>query len=80
MVTLTVEIQEEKDLPVLQALLNRLDLKYHIDDETHQLSETELAGINAGLEDLTAGKVHTMAEVQSRITQKINSFRAKTNS
>ncbi len=32
MTTLTVEIDKEKDLPALQALLSRLGLKYRIDD------------------------------------------------
>lgn len=32
MTTLTVELDRVKDLPALQALLNRLGLKYTIDD------------------------------------------------
>lgn len=75
MVTLTVEIDQEKDLPVLQALFNRMDLKYHIDNEDYVLSEAELEGINAGLADIEAGRVYTNEEVKKRIEQKINSLR-----
>lgn len=76
MTTLTVEIDKEKDLPVLQALLDRLDLKYHVENDNYKLSDAELEGINAGLADLDAGRVHTMTEVKSRISQKIKNFRS----
>jgi predicted transcriptional regulator len=75
MTTLTVEIDKEKDLPVLQALLNRLELKYHIDNEDYNLTDAELEGINAGLEDIKAGRVHTVSEVKTRIAQKISRLR-----
>lgn len=75
MVTLTVEVDQEKDLPVLQALLNRLDLKYHIDDEGYVMSNAELVGINAGLADLDAGRTYSHDQVKQRIDQKIARLR-----
>lgn len=75
MVTLTVELDKEKDLPVLQALLNRLELKYHIENEDYPLSEAELETIAKGMEDFKAGRVHTTVEVQARIKQKLADLR-----
>ena len=79
MTTLTVEIDKEQDLSVLQALLKRLDLKYTIEDETwtENLSEGEIEGINAGLDDIENGRIYSHEEVKSRIDQKLESFRKK---
>jgi len=76
MTTLTVEIDKEQDLSVLQALLKRLDLKYTIEDETwaKQLSGAEIEGINAGLSDIESGRTYTHEEVKSRIDQKSESY------
>jgi predicted transcriptional regulator len=75
MVTLTVELDQEKDLPVLQALLNRMDLKYHIDNEDYVISNAELEGINAGLADLEAGRTYSHDQVKQRIDEKISQLR-----
>ena len=73
MAMLTVEIDKERDLPVLQALLNRLGLNYRIDDEDWGgLSDAEVEGIKAGLEDIKAGRIHSHADVMARIDKKIN--------
>jgi predicted transcriptional regulator len=73
MAMLTVEIDKERDLPALQALLNRLGLNYRIDDEDWSgLSDAEIEGIKAGLEDIKAGKLHSHADVMARIDKKIN--------
>jgi len=79
MTTLTIEIDKEQDLSVLQALLKRLDLKYTIADEvwTEDLSDAEIDGIKAGLSDIENGRVYTHADVKSRINQKLQNFRNK---
>jgi hypothetical protein len=72
MATLTVEIDKEKDLPALQAFLGRMGLKYRIDDEGWgDLSNTEIEGINAGLEDIKAGRIHSHADVMTHIDKKL---------
>jgi len=72
MATLTVEIDKERDLPVLKALLGRMGLKFHIDDgDWDNLSEPEIEGIKAGLEDIKAGRTLSHAEVMSRIDKKL---------
>jgi hypothetical protein len=73
MTTLTVEIDKERDLPVLEALLGRMGLKFRIaDDDWEGLSEPEIEGIKAGLEDLKAGRTLSHADVMSRIDKKLN--------
>jgi predicted transcriptional regulator len=70
---LTVEIDKEKDLPALQALLSRLGLKYRIDDQDWgDLSDAAFEGIKAGLEDIKAGRIHSHADVMARIDKKLN--------
>jgi predicted transcriptional regulator len=73
MATLTVEIDKDRDLPVLQALLSRLGLKYKIDEEDWgDLSDAEIEGIKAGLEDVKAGRIHSHADVMARIDKKLS--------
>ena len=43
MTTLTVNIDNEKDLPVLKEILNRFGLKYKVDKQDAPLSEDEKA-------------------------------------
>ena len=75
MATLTVHIDKERDLPALHALLDRLGLEYEIeDDEWNGLSEHEIEGIKAGLEDVAAGRVHTHEEAMDRINNKFKSL------
>lgn len=79
MTTLTVEIDRERDLQELQALLNRLDLKYRVEedegDDWGDLSEAEIEGIKAGLEDSKAGRVHSHADVMAHINNKLDQLR-----
>ena len=79
MATLTVEINSDQELSVLQALLKRLDLKYTIDDESwaKNLLAAEAKGIKAGLADIENGLVYTHEEVKLRIDQKLQNFRNK---
>lgn len=73
MATLTVEIDKERDLPVLEALLDRMGLKFQLDDEDWgNLSAPEIEGIKAGLEDSKAGRTLSHAEVRARIEKKLN--------
>lgn len=78
MTTLTVEIDRVKDLPALQALLNRLGLKYTVtDDEWVGLSDAEVKGIQAGLEDYEAGRVHSASDVKAHMDRKISILRSR---
>lgn len=74
MTTLTVEIDKERDLPALQAVLSRMGLKFQIseDDDWGDLSTAEIEGIKAGLEDIEAGRTFSHEEVISRINKKLN--------
>lgn len=57
MTTLTVNIQNEKDLPVLQEILNRFGLSYHIDsDNDHTFSEDEMKDLLQTRQDFLDGK------------------------
>ena len=80
MTTLTVEIGKERDLPVLQALLSRMGLKFQVEedgDNWADLPEAAKEGIKAGIEDFKAGRVYTHEEAMAQINEKIN--RHKTN-
>ncbi|MDB5130706.1 MAG: hypothetical protein JWR02_455 [Mucilaginibacter sp.] len=79
MTTLTVEIDKERDLPVLQALLSRMGLKFQVEDENDDwgdLPEAAIEGIKAGLEDFKAGRIYTHEEAMAQINEKINSHKA----
>ncbi|RKR81158.1 hypothetical protein BDD43_1302 [Mucilaginibacter gracilis] len=52
-----------------------MDLKHHIANENHILSETQLEGINAGLADIEAGRTHSNEYVNTQIEQMIYNFR-----
>jgi len=57
MTTLTVNIQNEKDLPVLQEILNRFGLTYRIDtDKEYAFSETEITDLLQTKQDFLDGK------------------------
>lgn len=78
MTTLSVEIDRERDLPALQALLTRMGLKFRLEDDLwNGLSDAEIECIQAGLDDIEAGRVHTRAEVLSHIDKKINDLRSR---
>ncbi len=57
MTTLTVNIQNEKDLPVLQEILNRFGLNYTINvDKEYSLSTSEIDGLLKTKQDFLDGK------------------------
>ncbi|SDT54990.1 hypothetical protein SAMN05216490_3995 [Mucilaginibacter mallensis] len=73
MTRLTIEIDKERDLPVLKALLSRMDLRFQVDDdEWGDLSDAEIEGIKSGLEDLDAGRVHSHDSVMAHVDKKLN--------
>ncbi|GAC1307938.1 MAG: hypothetical protein NVSMB24_20760 [Mucilaginibacter sp.] len=80
MTTLTVEIDKERDLPVLQALLSRMGLKFELeedDDDWGDLPEAAIEGIKAGLADAEAGRTHSHEYVMAEMNKKIARFRKK---
>jgi hypothetical protein len=57
MATLTVNIKNENDLPVLKEILNRLGLSYTIDaDKEFVFTEAEIAGFVKTKQDFIDGK------------------------
>jgi predicted transcriptional regulator len=82
MTTLTVEIDKERDLPVLQALLSRMGLKFEVEednDDWGDLPEAAIEGIKAGLADGEAGRVHPHEYVMALMDEKLKQLRAKKN-
>jgi len=80
MTTVTVEINKEQDLPALEAVLSKMGLKFHVeeeDDEWGDLSEHEIESIKAGLADIEAGRIHTHEEVMARMDQRLKEWRSK---
>jgi hypothetical protein len=81
MTTLTVEIDKEQDLAAVEAVLNKMGLKFHIDgddeDEWSDLPEEAIEGIKAGLADVEAGRVHTLEEFKILMDEKIKSLTAR---
>jgi predicted transcriptional regulator len=80
MTTITLEIDEEKNLPEVLSELDRLGLKYHINEEEDEwggLSEAEIESIKAGLADAEAGRTHSHEYVKAEMEKLINEFRKK---
>ena len=78
MTTLTVEIDKERDLPALQALLTRMGLKFQLEEEDWgDLSSLEIEGIKAGIKDSKAGRVHSHVDIIAHIEKKLDHFRTK---
>ena len=79
MTTVTIEIDKKKDLPALEAVLSKMGLKFHVDeeDEWGGLSEAEIEGIKAGLADIEAGRVHTHEYVMSEMKKTIEELHKK---
>ncbi|HEY4324610.1 MAG TPA: hypothetical protein VGN20_11510 [Mucilaginibacter sp.] len=80
MATLTVEIDKERDLPVLQALLDRMGLEYEVEEDNEDwgdLPEAAIEGIKAGLADSEAGRTLPHDEVMARIDKKFKSLANK---
>jgi predicted transcriptional regulator len=80
--TIKVEIDKEQDLPALKAVLNKMGLKFHIeeddDDDWGDLSEAEIESIKAGLADSEAGRTYSHEDVMAQMDKKINEFRKRT--
>jgi len=81
MTTLTIEIDKEKDLSELQAVLTRMGLKYEVevDDDWADLPQDAVEGIKAGLADGEAGRVHSHEDVMAYMEEKLKHLRAKKN-
>ena len=82
MTRLTIEIEKEQDLPVLQDFLNRMGLKFDLeddddDDDWGDLPEEAIEGIKAGLADAEAGRTHSHEYVMAEMDKKIAEFRRK---
>lgn len=77
-----IEIDEERDLPELQAVLTRMGLKFEVEedeDDWGDLPEAAIEGIKAGLADGEAGRVHSHEYVMAYMEEKLNRLRAKKN-
>jgi hypothetical protein len=71
MTTLTVNIQNEKDLPVLQEILDRFGLSYSVDtDEEYIFSEEDIKGFIKTKQDFLNGK--TTARDWTEIEEDLN--------
>jgi len=81
MATLKIEIAEDSDLLELETVLNRMGLKYEIeeddDDDWGDLPEEAIEGIKAGLADAEAGRTHSHEYVMAETNKKIAEFRKK---
>jgi len=55
MTTLTVNIKNEKDLPILKEILDRFGLIYQV-DEAYGFSDAEIKGFLQTQQDFVAGK------------------------
>ncbi len=75
MTTLTVNIQNENDLPVLQEILDRFGLPYVVDNESEYVfSEEEIAGFMKTRQDYLDGKTTTRSwtDVQEDLNRAFN--------
>jgi len=81
MATLTIEIDKERDLPALEALLTRMGLEFDVedddDDDWGDLPEAAIEGIKAGLEDFKAGRVVTHTEAMAQIDEHLKKSKVR---
>ncbi len=82
MATLTVEIDTERDLPALQAILTRMGLEFEVEEDDHDedwgdLSGAEIEAIKAGMEDFKSGRVVSHAEAMAQIEDHIKKRKAR---
>ncbi|HWZ05239.1 MAG TPA: hypothetical protein VNX40_16590 [Mucilaginibacter sp.] len=76
MTTLTVNIPNEKDLSVLQEILNRFGLSYSVDaNEEYVFNEAEIASLVKTKQDFIDGK--TTARDWTDIEQDLNELYSK---
>lgn len=69
MKTLTVNITDEKDLPVMEEILTRFGLSYQINAD-YSFSEQEIKGLLKTKQDFLEGK--SSARDWSKIEQELN--------
>jgi hypothetical protein len=81
MTTVTIEVDKEKDLPALEAVLDKMGLNYHVDEEDDDdwgdLPEEAIEGIKAGLADVEAGRTHSHEYVMAQMDKQLAEFRKK---
>ncbi|MFI5137404.1 MAG: hypothetical protein ACHQIM_06225 [Sphingobacteriales bacterium] len=80
MATLKIEIDEERDLPELQAVLTRMGFKFEVEedeDDWGDLSDAEIEAIKAGMEDFKNGRVVSHAEAMAQIEDHIKKRKAR---
>ena len=79
MATVRIEINDEGDLSILKALLNRMSLQFEVEKEEDWggLPENAIEGIKAGLQDLAAARVHSHEFVMAAMKKKITNFSNK---
>lgn len=70
MTTLTVNIENEKDLPVLREILDRFGLSYSVGSDDYD--EALEASLKRGLEDIAAGRVYPHEDVMASVKARYN--------
>ncbi|MCF0050292.1 hypothetical protein LXM25_09505 [Dyadobacter sp. LJ53] len=80
MTTIKIEIEQDNDVSLLKKVLTELGFKFILENEdleSSELSEREMIGINAGLQDVQEGRVFSHEYAKSRIEDKISQLRVK---
>jgi predicted transcriptional regulator len=80
MTLVTIEINNEKDLPALEEFLNHRGIKFEVEednDDWGDLPEAAIEGIKAGLADGEAGRVHSHEYVMAYMEEKLKRLRSK---
>jgi len=78
MTTIKIEIDEEKDLPVLAKVLTDLGFSFSLEnDDWGNLPDAAITGIRAGLEDLNNGNVVSHDEASKHIAQRLAELHMK---
>ena len=80
MTTITIELSKDQDLSVVEEELNKMGLKFRIDEDEEDwgdLPEAAIEGIKAGLADIEAGRVHSHEYVMSEMKKTMEELRKK---
>jgi hypothetical protein len=80
MTTLKLQIDNEDDLPELEAIFIRMGVRFEVtededDDDWGDLPEAAIEGIKAGLADVKAGRTHSHEYVMAEMNKKIAEYR-----
>ena len=78
--TVTIEINNEQDLPALEEFLTGKGLKFEVqdgNDDWGDLSDAEIEAIKAGMEDFKNGRVVSHAEAMAQIEAHISSRKVR---